>query len=121
MKEDDEPALRKRLLVLGIVFIFCLGTVAAANTPIVEQKKPKINHKKVKTISGWFKPNTKRLPYKWYYKTWISVCPYCGHHLLLNPKHVPERELTCSKCSADFDGVQGYVKNGHRNKRLKKV
>lgn len=122
MKEDDnEPALRW-LLVLTVIIVFCLGPVASAQTPIVESKQPvKVTKKKLNTISGWFKPNTKRLPYKWYYKTWINKCAYCGHHLHMNPKKVPERELTCSRCGADYDGVQGIVKNGKKNKRLRRA
>lgn len=120
---SDEPPLRlkRTILIISIVTIFMLGTVSATVAPIVEQKKTSIVKKKIKTISGYFKPNTKSLPYKWYYKTWQSWCPYCGHHLLMNPKGVPERELTCSHCDADFEGVQGYVKNGKKNKKLRKA
>lgn len=123
MKEDDEPALSYKRVALSllIISIFLMGTVTASIAPKVEQKKPIVVKKKIKTISGWFKPNTKRLPYKWYYKTWINKCAYCGHHLHMNPKKVPERELTCSKCGADYDGVQGREKIKGSHKYLKKA
>lgn len=120
--EEDDPHLR-RLLVLSIIIIFCLGSVAAAQTPVVEQKKVVKKPKKHNVISGYFKPSIKGTgySYRWHYKTWINKCAYCGHKLLNNPKGVPERELTCSHCDADFDGCSGIVKNGKRNKRLKEV
>lgn len=50
--------------------------------------------------------------YKWYTMTWVDYCPNCHHYncLLINPKGVPERELTCGVCSSDFCGVTGKEK-----------
>ena len=50
--------------------------------------------------------------YKWYTMTWVDYCPNCHRYncLLINPKGVPERELTCSFCSSDFCGVTGKEK-----------
>ena len=50
------------------------------------------------------------LPYVKTYKCWLDKCPFCGGHLLNNPKGVYEGEWTCSKCNADFDGVCGAEK-----------
>lgn len=125
MKEDDsEPHLswKRVTLVLLIISIFLVGSVNATMAPVVKQEGKKVK-KKVKVISGWFKPSIKGTgySYRWHYKSWINRCAYCGHHLHMNPKHVPERELTCSHCDADYDGCTGIVKNGKRNKRLKKA
>lgn len=128
MEGDDEPHLRTlRILCIGLILlIISLSTVDAVIIPkksvsVGKCYKPIVHEKVVKknTIGGYFKPSVKSgYLYKWYYRTWINKCSYCGHHLLLNPKGVPERELTCSHCSADYDGVTGYVKNGRFNKRL---
>ena len=50
--------------------------------------------------------------YKWYTRTWVNYCPNCKYYnvLLINPKGVPERELTCKRCSSDFCGVTGKEK-----------
>lgn len=54
--------------------------------------------------------------YKWRKRTFINRCPFCGKYgtLKINPKHVPESELTCSKslggCGADFCGNCGHDK-----------
>lgn len=42
--------------------------------------------------------------YTWRKRTYINYCPNCKHYgtLRINPKRVPERELTCSRCSSDF-------------------
>ena len=54
--------------------------------------------------------------YTWHYRAWEDYCPACGHHdcLLMNPKGVPESELTCSVCGADYCGVTGWDKGGKR-------
>jgi hypothetical protein len=79
---------------------------------ITNTKTIKKIKKKHKIISGYFKPNTKRLKYKWYFKKWINYCPGCHTYgtLRVNPKHVPESELTCKKCDMDYDGVRGREK-----------
>lgn len=51
-----------------------------------------------------------RYKYCWYTSTFINKCPHCGKKLLINPKGVYEKELTCSKCSADYCGVCGKEK-----------
>lgn len=76
-----------------------------------------------KSICGKFKPSCticykNKTPYKWYYKCWVNKCPFCGGTLRYNPKKVPEAELTCSKCSADFCGVDGYEKRNPPRRRL---
>ncbi|MCC7553966.1 MAG: phage tail protein [Methanobacteriaceae archaeon] len=42
--------------------------------------------------------------------TFENKCCFCGATLRINPKGVPEGELTCSKCGADFCGVCGRDK-----------
>ena len=50
--------------------------------------------------------------YYWHTKTFVNYCPNCHHYgtLRKNPKGVPERELTCHRCSSDFCGVCGKEK-----------
>ncbi|MCR5027604.1 MAG: Ig-like domain repeat protein [Methanobrevibacter sp.] len=47
-----------------------------------------------------------------YTTTWLNYCPKCGYYgtLLINPKHVPEGELTCYHCDSDYCGVTGKDK-----------
>ena len=69
--------------------------------------------KKLPTISMWAKPSVRsRYSYTWYKFTWINYCPNCKHYntLLKNPKCVPEREYTCSRCDSDFCAVTGKEK-----------
>lgn len=68
-------------------------------------------------VEGYFKPSVaSNLPYRWQYCVWDDYCPACHHHncLLLNPKGVPEGELTCRYCGADYCGVTGLSKEGGR-------
>lgn len=68
-------------------------------------------------VSGYFKPSVASgLPYQWTFEEWFDYCPACGHYdcLLINPKGVPESELTCSRCGADYCGVTGLDKGGGR-------
>lgn len=68
-------------------------------------------------VSGHFKPSvSSQYSYRWYYRVWVDYCPACGHYdcLLINPKGVPESELTCSVCGADYCGVTGLDKGGGR-------
>lgn len=58
---------------------------------------------------------------KWYTTKFIDKCPFCGNKLSINPKRVPESELTCNHCSADFCGVCGREKRKPFRKRLTKV
>ncbi len=55
---------------------------------------------------------SRHTPNDYYYSThsWIDECPYCGGHLLINPKGVPEGELTCVDCGSDWCGVDGFEK-----------
>lgn len=57
------------------------------------------------------KPSTRcGYSYTWHTRSWVNKCPHCGGKLLINPKGVPERELTCAQCSADYCGVCGKEK-----------
>lgn len=46
--------------------------------------------------------------------TWIDYCPLCGCHdcLSWNPKGANPGEWTCMGCGADYDGTNGYDKDG---------
>ena len=75
--------------------------------------KNKENVKKLPTISMYAKPSCGcRHSYTWHYRTFVNYCPNCGHYMTLrrNPKGVPEKEFTCSRCSSDFCGVCGKEK-----------
>ena len=58
--------------------------------------------------------------YQWYTRTWKNYCPHCGRSgsLHINPKGVPEVEITCGDgrspysdgCDADYCGVCGADK-----------
>lgn len=68
-------------------------------------------------VGGYFKPSvSSQYSYRWYYRVWGDYCPACHHYgcLLVNPKGVPEGELTCSRCGADYCGVIGLDKGGGR-------
>jgi len=115
MEKDTEPPTRFLIhLLFSCVFIF-LGASFAAETH--NEVKPKED-----IISGWFKPSgpgSGNYEYKWYYRYWENECPFCHTHTLAyNPKGVPEAELTCLRCSADFDGVDGWEKQYNPSGRL---
>ena len=83
---------------------------------IVKQKYP--------TISMWAKPSCGcRYKYTWHYREYVNYCPNCHHYgtLRKNPKGVPEREYTCSRCSSDFCGVCGKEKYSWSNVYLRKA
>ena len=82
--------------------------VGVAKLHKVVTEKPKLP---LVTITA--KPSVRsNYAYKWYTRTWVNYCPNCKHYnvLLINPKGVPERELTCKRCSSDFCGVTGKEK-----------
>ena len=82
--------------------------VGVAKLHKVVTEKPKLS---LVTITA--KPSVRsNYAYKWYTRTWVNYCPNCKHYnvLLINPKGVPERELTCKRCSSDFCGVTGKEK-----------
>ena len=64
-------------------------------------------------IGMWAKPSCGcNHRYTWHYREFINYCPNCHHYgtLRRNPKGVPEKEYTCSRCSSDFCGVCGKEK-----------
>lgn len=71
------------------------------------------------TVTTWAYPSKSGYDYKLTKKTWKNACPLCksvSHYktagkLKWNPKKVPEGELTCSQCGADFCAVSGKDKN----------
>ncbi len=82
--------------------------VGVAKLHKVVTEKPKLP---LVTITA--KPSVRsNYAYKWFTRTWVNYCPNCKHYnvLLINPKGVPERELTCKRCSSDFCGVTGKEK-----------
>ena len=48
----------------------------------------------------------------WYTRTYVNYCPNCHRYntLLINPKCVYEKEITCKACSSDFCIVCGKEK-----------
>ena len=73
-----------------------------------------------KTVTVWCYPSKKGAgAYKLSKHTWKNSCPLCkkvshfktSGKLKFNPKGVPEGELTCDKCGADFCGVSGKDKD----------
>lgn len=84
--------------------------------------KTTVNVAKTNVITIKAKPSCayKCGSYKWYTTSFVNKCPFCGGKLSVNPKGVPERELTCKKCGADFCGVCGREKRVPYRKRLTK-
>ena len=77
---------------------------------------------KVPTVTITAKPSVASgYSYRWYTRTWVDYCPNCHRYncLLINPKGVPERELTCKYCSSDFCGVVGKEKYSWSNVYLR--
>lgn len=70
------------------------------------------------TVTTWAYPSKAGYDYKLTKKTWKNKCPFCGGKLKFNPKNVPEGELTCSKCDADFCAVSGKDKAVKVRKKL---
>ena len=60
-------------------------------------------------------------PYEYFTTTCLNECSYCGGSLLVNPKGVPEGELTCSECGSDWCGVCLKEKYSWSNVYLKEV
>lgn len=100
MSDDSDSGSRLIKLFLPILFLFLLvGSVHGG------------------VVSGYFKPSVASgYSYHWYHREWGDYCPACHHTdcLLVNPKGVPESELTCSVCGADYCGVTGLDKGGGR-------
>ena len=93
--------------------------VGVAKLHKVVTEKPKLP---LVTITA--KPSVRsNYAYKWYTRTWVNYCPNCKHYnvLLSNPKGVPERELTCKRCSSDFCGVTGKEKYSWSHVYLRRV
>ena len=93
------------------------GIVAVNDTThtLVGKSSDKIHTIKQKhSIIGMYaKPSCGcRHSYTWHYREFVNYCPNCHHYgtLRKNPKGVPEREYTCSRCSSDFCGVCGKEK-----------
>lgn len=61
------------------------------------------------------------LKYKKYYACYINKCPFCGRPLSNNPKRVPDGELTCTHCDADFCGTCGREKLSRPRARLTQI
>lgn len=128
-----------------LISIFCLILVFGflfANVQGDDAKKPELKKNKMKKVSK--KPAKKKdtrpkitfvgkpscrscchQSYTWRKRTYINHCPNCKHYgtLRINPKRVPERELTCSRCSSDFC-ICGHDKTSgkrHYNSILKKA
>ena len=62
------------------------------------------------TVTTYAYPSKSGYDYKLTKKTWKNKCSFCGATLKFNPKNVPEGELTCSRCGADFCCVSGKDK-----------
>ena len=115
----DEPELRGRRLILALL----LCAVFILNVPVCSYGTEKTS------ISGYFKPSIANTGYSytWHYKIWLDYCPACHSYncLLINPKGVPESEITCGRCDADFDGCtgidKGYARQWQLHKYVKKV
>ena len=70
----------------------------------------KIKSLDISTITVYGKPSCSRGcgGYYWYKSTFINKCPFCGSsNLCDNLKGVPEKEVTCKRCDADFCSVCG--------------
>ena len=104
------------------------GIVAVNDTThiIVGESSDKIHTIKQKhSIIGMYaKPSCGcRHSYTWHYREFVNYCPNCHHYgtLRKNPKGVPEREYTCSRCSSDFCGVCGKEKYSWSRVYLRKA
>jgi len=68
------------------------------------------------TITSLPSASNTGLTYQWTVNSWINYCPNCGAYntLVINPKGVPEQEITCSKslggCDSDYCGSSGKEK-----------
>jgi N-acetylmuramoyl-L-alanine amidase len=124
---EDDPSLKRCVKILLVCILLIFGVVTAAfiftdNTVNAAQTNSSI-------ISGHFKPSVGKsgFAYKWHSMRWVNYCPGCKRHgtLMINPKGVPEREITCWKkikgrkgCGADYCGVTGLDKAHKRRWRL---
>ena len=59
----------------------------------------------------------------WDYARQGADCVHCGgySHSKREWGAIPETEITCSKCCADYCAVTGWDKNGHFSKKLKTI
>jgi N-acetylmuramoyl-L-alanine amidase len=147
MDEDSDPALGLKIILLVTVVLLVVGSVSPAllnNTSVdgivlnngtttttrvvkdigAKTKLVKNGVPRGDVISGTFKPSIKSgYSYRWYRRSWINYCPGCKRYgtLTNNPKGVPERELTCSRCDADFCGVTGMDKGYGRRWSLRRA
>jgi hypothetical protein len=148
--DDDDPALgiKVKILFLITVILLIVGSVSpvmlmnrsvdgvvldngtTTTTRVVNKSvgaKSGLINKQVPrgdVISGTFKPSIKSgYAYRWYRRSWINYCPGCHKYgtLTNNPKGVPEGEITCSKCDADFCGVTGMDKGYGRRWSLRRA
>lgn len=83
------------------------------------------------TCETWTYPGHRanKLGWRLHHKVWKNWCPFCYNTkskatkgigvLRFNPKKTDTGELTCSKCDADFDCVDGWEKSGSYRKKLK--
>ena len=63
-------------------------------------------------VEAWAYPSKAGLPYRLNHKVFKNYCPLCKRSgtLKWNPKHVPEGEITCGACDADYCAVSGKDK-----------
>lgn len=75
-------------------------------------KGVKLVSKDDKTITVKTYPSKGGYEYKLSQHTWKNYCPLCKKKgtLTFNPKGVPEGEITCSACDADYCGTSGKDK-----------
>ena len=105
---NDSVLLNDTIIVNGTYHVSMSDSEGNAKFQKVVTVKPK-----VPTVTITAKPSVRsNYAYKWYTRTWVNYCPNCKHYnvLLINPKGVPERELSCKRCSSDFCGVTGKEK-----------
>lgn len=101
------------VLIIGVSFAFMQEDNAKKPKQVKKQivkktiKKPAKKKVKKPTITFVGKPSCRsccKQKYIWRKNTFVNYCPNCKHYgtLLINPKGVPERELTCKRCNSDF-------------------
>lgn len=100
MDSDSEPHLPLLLITIGLVALVSLNIAFAESI----------------TVTG--KPSaSSNLTYKYYTMTWDNYCPLCGadnslirHNGAYKGTYVPEGELSCISCGADYCIVTGKDK-----------
>jgi len=114
---DGISSVQKLLILVAVVIIVLLAIVGVTQA----QYGSEVSISDDNIIHIMAKPSvSSNLPYKWFNTTFENKCAFCGEKLLVNPKEVPESELTCSYCDADFCGVSGKDKE-YREIYLTKV